>query len=67
MVLWCLFSGYKHTFVAADGFHKVTNIENGALRMEKDDMEFSHPYFLLGSEQMLVHIKRKVKCYIICL
>jgi len=43
-----------------DGFRKITSIENSGLRIEKDDIEFYHQYFLRGQENMLENIKRKV-------
>lgn len=42
------------------GFHKITSIDNGGLRFEKDEMEFSHPYFQKGHPYLLEHIKRKI-------
>lgn len=44
----------------ADGFRKLTSIENSGLKSEKDDMEFFHQYFLKGQEGYLEFIKRKV-------
>ena len=45
---------------ALDGFHKVVSVEHGGLRVEKDEMEFAHPFFLQGNEGSLELIKRKV-------
>lgn len=42
------------------GFHKITSIDNGGLRFEKDEMEFTHPYFQKGHPYLLEHIKRKI-------
>lgn len=42
------------------GFHKITSIDNGGLKFEKDEMEFSHPYFQKGHPYLLEHIKRKI-------
>lgn len=42
------------------GFHKITSVENGGLRYEKDDIEFSHPCFMRGHAYLLEHIKRKI-------
>ena len=44
----------------ADGFHKVVNIEHGGLKVERDDMEFAHQYFLRDQESLLENTKRKV-------
>lgn len=43
-----------------DGFHKVVSVEQGGLRVDKDEMEFAHPFFLKGQEASLELIKRKV-------
>ena len=43
-----------------DGFHKITSIDNGGLKFDKDEMEFSHPYFQKGHPYLLEHIKRKI-------
>lgn len=46
--------------IVADGFHKITSIDNGGLKFDRDDMEFSHSYFLRGYPYLLEHIKRKI-------
>ena len=43
-----------------DGFHKVVSIEGGGLKVEKDEMEFAHQFFMMGHPYLLEHIKRKV-------
>lgn len=45
---------------AADGFHKITSLDNGGLKFDRDDMEFSHPSFQRGHPFMLENIKRKI-------
>ncbi|XP_025115865.1 heat shock factor protein-like isoform X2 [Pomacea canaliculata] len=42
------------------GFRKVVHVEQGGLKVEKDDLEFQHPYFQRGQELLLDLIKRKV-------
>ncbi|KAK6177995.1 hypothetical protein SNE40_012842 [Patella caerulea] len=41
------------------GFRKVGAIEQGALKVEKDDVEFQHPYFQRGEDKLLEFIKRR--------
>lgn len=48
----------KHLF--PDGFHKISSIDNGGLKFDRDEMEFSHPCFKKGSPYLLEHIKRKI-------
>ena len=55
--------GPNYNSYILDGFRKVTHVEQGGLKVEKDDMEFAHQYFIRGQEHLLEHIKRKVKCY----
>lgn len=43
-----------------DGFHKITSIDNGGLKFDKDEMEFSHPCFQKDHPFLLEHIKRKI-------
>ncbi len=47
-------------YIFTDGFHKITSIDNGGLKFDKDEMEFSHPYFQKGHPYLLEHIKRKI-------
>ena len=42
------------------GFRKVLNIEQGGLKVDRDEMEFQHHWFIRGQPELLVHIKRKV-------
>ncbi|XP_021487530.1 heat shock factor protein 4 isoform X9 [Meriones unguiculatus] len=44
-----------------DGFRKVVSIEQGGLlRPERDYVEFHHPSFVRGREQLLERVRRKV-------
>uniref|UniRef100_A0A8C0L2V3 Heat shock transcription factor 4 n=1 Tax=Canis lupus dingo TaxID=286419 RepID=A0A8C0L2V3_CANLU len=46
---------------SADGFRKVVSIEQGGLlRPERDHVEFQHPSFVRGREQLLERVRRKV-------
>lgn len=44
----------------SDGFHKIASIDNGGLKFDKDEMEFSHPCFQRENPYLLEHIKRKI-------
>ncbi|CAF0929653.1 unnamed protein product [Adineta ricciae] len=41
------------------GFRKISNIEHGSLKNERDDIEFAHPHFVRGQESLLELIKRR--------
>ncbi|UJR36288.1 hypothetical protein I4U23_029017 [Adineta vaga] len=41
------------------GFRKISNIEHGSLKNERDDIEFAHPNFIRGQESLLESIKRR--------
>lgn len=43
-----------------DGFHKITSIDNGGLKFDRDEMEFTHPCFKKNCPYLLEHIKRKI-------
>ncbi|XP_008934616.1 PREDICTED: heat shock factor protein 2 [Merops nubicus] len=43
------------------GFRKVVQVDSGFVKLERDGpVEFQHPYFKQGREDLLEHIKRKV-------
>lgn len=50
-----------------DGFRKVMHIDTGIVKQERDGpVEFQHPYFKHGQDDLLENIKRKVEwpvCY----
>uniref|UniRef100_A0A7M4EAG4 Heat shock transcription factor 2 n=1 Tax=Crocodylus porosus TaxID=8502 RepID=A0A7M4EAG4_CROPO len=42
------------------GFRKVVHVDSGIVKLERDGpVEFQHPYFKQGREDLLEHIKRK--------
>lgn len=43
-----------------DGFHKIASIDNGGLKFDKDEMEFSHSCFQRENPFLMEHIKRKI-------
>lgn len=52
---------YSSTPYSLDGFRKVVSIEQGGLlRPERDYVEFQHPSFVRGREQLLERVRRKV-------
>jgi len=55
----CIFI-FKVWFLFIDGFRKVISNEAVNLKLDKDDMEFAHQYFVQGQEGLLELIKRKV-------
>ncbi|GJQ65202.1 putative sequence-specific DNA binding protein [Trypoxylus dichotomus] len=42
------------------GFHKMSTVENGAMDIEKDEIQFFHQYFQKDQPELLKMIKRKV-------
>jgi hypothetical protein len=46
----------------SDGFRKVVHIDSGIVKQERDGpVEFQHPYFKQGQDDLLENIKRKVR------
>lgn len=41
------------------GFRKISTIEHGSLKNERDDIEFAHPSFIRGHDTLLESIKRR--------
>lgn len=41
------------------GFRKLSTIEHGSLKNERDDIEFAHPSFIRGQDTLLEFIKRR--------
>ncbi|KFP99634.1 Heat shock factor protein 2, partial [Leptosomus discolor] len=49
------------------GFRKVVHVDSGIVKLERDGpVEFQHPYFKQGREDLLEHIKRKVSEKLVC-
>ncbi|KAG0434176.1 hypothetical protein HPB47_019299 [Ixodes persulcatus] len=48
------------TLKTGNGFRKVANIDQGALKSDRESIEFFHNFFIRGQECMLEFIKRKV-------
>lgn len=47
--------------LCVDGFRKVMHIDTGIVKQERDGpVEFQHPYFRQGQDDLLENIKRKV-------
>lgn len=48
-------------YTRADGFRKVMHIDTGIVKQERDGpVEFQHPFFKQGQDDLLENIKRKV-------
>lgn len=54
----CSIISYLST--TTDGFHKITSLDGGGLKFDRDEMEFSHPCFRRDQPFLLEHIKRKI-------
>lgn len=53
--------------MCSDGFRKVMHIDTGIVKQERDGpVEFQHPYFKHGQDDLLENIKRKVELSIFC-
>lgn len=49
--------------ITTDGFRKVMHIDTGVVKQERDGpVEFQHPYFKHGQDDLLENIKRKARC-----
>lgn len=53
------FSSFCIFYLLSDGFRKVVHIDAGSIKCESDDVEFHHPFFVRGAENLLENIKRK--------
>ncbi|EGW03254.1 Heat shock factor protein 2, partial [Cricetulus griseus] len=50
------------------GFRKVVHIDSGIIKQERDGpVEFQHPYFKQGQDDLLENIKRKIVQFIVTL
>lgn len=51
-------------YIHSDGFRKVMHMDTGIVKQERDGpVEFQHPYFKQGQDDLLENIKRKVKSH----
>lgn len=44
-----------------DGFHKLSSVENGTMDADRDEIQFSHNFFIKDQPDLLRNIKRKVR------
>ena len=51
---------YRDDVAVTDGFHKVSSVDQGSLKMETSEMHFCHAFFVRGKKHLLARIKRKV-------
>lgn len=62
--IYFILRSYENIFFSnsfyLDGFHKITSLDGGGLKFDRDEMEFSHPYFQRDHPYLLEHIKRKI-------
>lgn len=63
LVFWSLLNVSVTACPWTDGFRKVMHIDTGIVKQERDGLvEFQHPYFKHGQDELLENIKRKVSC-----
>jgi len=57
-----VFLSLFNSSLQTDGFRKVMHIDAGIVKQERDGpVEFQHPYFKHGQDDLLENIKRKAR------
>ncbi|RZC36004.1 heat shock factor protein-like, partial [Asbolus verrucosus] len=56
---------YKHNNM--NGFHKMSTVENGTMDADKDEIQFTHPFFVKDQPELLRNIKRKLIQFLVTL